>query len=200
MLLSYIYKHAERDPYQLYWYDRLLQKTILRLIPHTLLPNYLTIFRMCATPFVLWLLLSQQYALGIPVFVLVAFTDALDGAMARTRRQITAWGSTYDPVADKLLIGSVVIVFVMQQLDIWLGLALLGIEAIFILSAWWRLSHGRAVQANIWGKIKMNLQVLGVVILLLAVAMQWSSFIPFSRVTFLLALVFALVSLVTYGI
>lgn len=200
MLFSYLYRHAQRDPYQLYWYDRVLQYTLLPLIPRWILPNHITVFRMIATPVVLWLLLSQRYSLGIPVFVLVAFTDALDGALARTRRQITKWGSTFDPVADKLLIGSVVIIFVMQQLDFWLGVAILALETIFILTAWWRLHHGRAVQANIWGKIKMNLQVLGVVILLLAVVMQWSHFIPFSRITFYLAIVFALVSLVTYGI
>lgn len=182
------------------WSDTLLKHTILPCIPRYVMPNHVTVVRMLTTPIVLVLLMRGMYGWGIIAFLLVALTDAIDGAMARTRDQITEWGKVYDPVADKLLIGSVVIVVVMRELGVALGLTLLGIEALFIIAAWWRLHTGRAVQANIWGKIKMILQVLGVTLLLLALVTDWSPFVPVSQATFLLAIVFALVSLVTYGI
>lgn len=190
------------DQTKLQWSDRLLRRVVLPFIPWSLRPNHVTLFRMFATPFVLLLLMRGQYRWAIPVFLFVAFTDALDGAMARTRNQITNWGRIYDPVADKMLIGSVVIIFVMRELDVILGLAILGIEVLFVFSAWWMLKTKRLlqIQANRWGKIKMFLQVVGVTALLFAVITDWPPLIPFSRATFVLAIVFALVSLVTYGI
>ena len=185
---------------QILFTDRILAKTILRLIPQWVRPNHVTVFRMLATPFVLWFIVAQQYAWGIPIFLLVAFTDAIDGAMARTRDQITEWGKVFDPVADKLLIGSVVVVIVLHHLDFYLGVAILGIEATFIAGAAFYKWKRMDVQANLWGKIKMNLQVLGVLVLLLSLMFDWHALLPFSEATFMLAIVFALVSLVTYGI
>lgn len=187
-------------PPKLQWSDRVLRATLLPLIPRRVKPNHVTVLRMLATPFVLLLLMRGEYGWGLLAFLLVALTDAIDGAMARTRNQITEWGKTYDPVADKLLIGSVVIVVVMRELDYLLGLAILGIEALFIVTAWWRLKKGGVVEANRWGKIKMILQVVGVTFLLIALVTGWPPLFPFSKATFLLAIIFALVSLVTYGI
>ncbi|MBI4262156.1 CDP-alcohol phosphatidyltransferase family protein [Candidatus Uhrbacteria bacterium] len=194
------FQSSQRSHEQLFFTDRLLAATVLRLFPRWVRPNDVTVFRMLATPFVLWLIIVQNYVWGIPVFLLVAFTDAIDGALARTRNQITDWGKLYDPLADKLLIGSVVAVVVLQHLDLWLGIAILGIESTFILGAWYFKWRGMIVQANVWGKIKMILEVLAVFLLLLSLMMQWPSLLPFSQATFMLAIAFALVSLVTYGI
>lgn len=177
-----------------------MQMTFLHLIPRSVTPNAVTILRMVATPFVLWLLVVGEYGWGIPVFLLTALTDWIDGAMARTRNQITDWGKIYDPLADKLLIGSVVVVLVMRELSFTLGAAILALESFFIVSAWWRHKRGRVVEANRWGKIKMILQVAGVTLLLIALVTDLPSLFPFSKATFFLAIIFALVSLVTYGI
>lgn len=180
--------------------DRILRATILRLIPRSITPNAVTVFRMVATPFVLWILVRGEYGWGMLAFLLAALTDAIDGAMARTRNQITDWGKMYDPLADKLLIGSVVVVLVMRELSFFLGAAILGIEMLFVISAWWRHKKGKVIEANRWGKMKMVLQVLGVTLLLVALVTAWSPLFPFSQATFFLAIIFALVSLVTYGI
>lgn len=180
--------------------DHILRVTLLRLIPRSVTPNAVTIFRMIATPFILWILVRGEYGLGMLAFLFVALTDAIDGAMARTRNQITDWGKMYDPLADKLLIGSVVVVLVMRELSFFLGVSILAIEILFIISAWWRHTKGRVIEANRWGKIKMGLQVLGVALLLAALVTEWPPLFPFSTATFSLAIIFALVSLVTYGI
>lgn len=190
----------EKQRTRLSWSDALLAYTVLPLIPRSLKPNHVTVVRMFATPILLVLLMYDEYIWGSIAFLFVAFTDALDGAMARTRGQITEWGKVYDPLADKLLVGSIIIVLIIKQLDVYLGISILGIELLFIGSAWWRLKTGRAVQANVWGKIKMFLQVVGVIAVLLALATDWSPLLPFSKATFLLAILFALMSLVTHGI
>ncbi len=180
--------------------DRILRYTILPLIPKWVEPNHITLFRFFATPFVILLIVMENYVWGIPAFIFVAFTDAVDGSLARTRNQITDWGKLYDPLADKLLIGSMVFIIVMRYLNFYLALVLIVIEAIFIIGAWWRHRNGDKVQADIWGKIKMNLQVIGVLFLLFALLFQIDGFFSISAGTFYLAIVFAIISLFSHGI
>ena len=71
---------------------------------------------------------------------------------------------------------------------------------VFILTAWIRMKKGEKVQSNIWGKIKMILQVIGVTILLFAIVFDWAALFPLVSGTLYLAIAFAIVSLLTYGI
>lgn len=189
-----------RDPAKPYWTDYILNATVLKLIPRSVKPNHVTVFRFIATPFVVVLIALQHYAWGIPVFIFVAFTDAIDGAMARMRGQITRWGTIYDPIADKLLVGSLIVVVVFKEINIFVGIALLVLEAVFIATGAYRLHKGIVTPANIWGKIKMLLQVIGLTLLLVAGASHMDTFLHISIGSFVLAMIFALVSLVTYGV
>lgn len=180
--------------------DRWLAATVLKLIPKKVVPNYVTLFRFFATPVVAWLMFFGNYKVGLWAFIIVAFTDAIDGAMARTRNQITEWGKVYDPVADKILIGAMVFIILLRYIDAWTAYLIVFIEFIIILVAWYRLHKGHKVQANVWGKIKMIMQVVGVALLVLAVAFDWAAILPFANATIYLAIAFAIVSLLTYGI
>ncbi|MBU0879943.1 CDP-alcohol phosphatidyltransferase family protein, partial [Patescibacteria group bacterium] len=187
---------------KIFWHDKFLAATILKLIPEIIKPNHLTVFRIIATPAVVVLMVYEQYYIGLIAFLFIAFTDALDGSMARTRNQITEWGKIYDPLADKILIGSMVFAIVLRYIDVWTAVAIVVIEIVFIITAWIRIKKqdGKIVQANIWGKIKMFLQVAGVVILLLAIINNWASLLPFASYALYLAIAFAIVSLLTHGI
>lgn len=185
---------------KIYWHDRLLAKTILPLFPSFVKPNHITAFRFLATPFVIWLMYQENYIWGIPIFLLVAFTDALDGSLARTRREITAWGTLYDPLADKLLIGSVVALIVIQKVNFYLGLIIIILEVLLIGGGWYYKRKGIIKSANRWGKTKMILQVLGVLILLFALAFGIDIFITVSFSVLALAIVFAIISLITGSI
>ncbi len=181
-------------------HDRFLAKTLLRLIPGWVQPNHLTIARFVTTPLVMWITIQKQYALAIPVFLLIAFTDVLDGSLARVRSRVTSWGKIYDPVADKLLIGSLVAILVIQHLGFYLGLAILLIESSFIALGWWKLLNGHQVQANRWGKVKMFLEVLAVTLLLIGLATGVQELFGISATTLYLAIFFAVISLFTSGI
>ncbi|NBS41577.1 hypothetical protein EBS80_02860 [bacterium] len=189
-----------RDPHKLYPHDRLLRATVLRLIPGFVTPNVLTWLRFVLTPFVLYLLYVEDYAAGVPLFVLTAFTDALDGSLARVRKQITDWGSMYDPIADKLLIGSVLLVVVVRHMNPLFGIIIVALEVLIVIGGVIHKRRGHLIMANGVGKIKMLLQFLGVTLLLLAVWTGIDLFIPFSMATFSLAIAFAVLSLLTYGL
>lgn len=189
-----------RDPTKLFPHDHIMRYTLLPLIPSFITPNMITIVRMFCAPIVLWFLFIENYEIGVPFFLLVAFTDAIDGSLARVRHQITEWGTFYDPVADKLLIGSVVLLVVAKHVNVVFTIIILLLEALIIFGGILRKKSGRMTGANIFGKTKMFLQVLGVSFLLIALWAGFDLFIPVSIGTLSLAIVFAVISLFTYGL
>jgi CDP-diacylglycerol---glycerol-3-phosphate 3-phosphatidyltransferase len=191
---------THRDPYKLYPHDHVMKFTIIPLIPRFITPNMITILRMISIPFVLYFLMRENFAIGAPLFIAVAFTDAIDGSLARLRKQITAWGTFYDPVADKLLIGTVVLFVVIKHINLIFGLLIVIVEALIILGGYFRKSKGQITTANAYGKIKMALQVTGVTMLLIALWAGFDLFIPVSIGTLSLAIIFAIISMFTYGL
>jgi len=193
---KYDFQKAEK----IFLHDKILAASILKLIPRFVKPNHVTVFRFVATPIVAILMFYGRYEIGLWSFLIVAFTDMIDGALARTRDQITEWGKIYDPLADKILIGAMVFVIVLRYIDMWTSMVIISLEVVIIITAWYRMKKGIKVQANVWGKIKMGLQVIGVTILLLSIVFNWAALLPFASGSLYLAIAFAVVSLLTYGI
>lgn len=185
---------------RLFLHDRLMAKTVLRFIPHWVQPNHVTAARFMLTPVVLYFLWYEAWAVVLPLFLFTAFTDAIDGSLARTRKQITLWGTAADPAADKVLIGSVVILFVAREVNPVFAAIIVLMEVLIALSGLYRRAHGKISSANEFGKVKMILQVLGVSLLLLARLIDLQLAVPFAVGTLAVAIVFAIVSLITYGI
>ena len=129
--------------------------------------------------------------------VLLCYTNHLDGALARTKHKITSWGTFYDPVADKLLIGTVSVIIVSQYLSFYLALAIVLIELFLVSSAYFRY-RGRVVPAKIMGKTKMVLQCFGVIFLLFYIVFGIGWFLVAAQYILYLAVVFALLSLFVF--
>lgn len=186
---------------KVFTHDKVLSKTLLKLIPKEVYPNHLTVLRVCMVPAILYFLWYENWNIVVPLFLLAALTDLLDGSLARTRKQITLWGTVADPIADKLLIGSVMILFVAREVNPYFAAVIVVVELAIATTALVRRMRGQPyISANWYGKIKMLLQVIGVTALLIA---RWSGvdmFVPFSIGTLSIAIVFALMSLYTYGL
>lgn len=207
--MSIIQKFKEKNPdlfdyleaEEIHPHDHFLENYILRFLPKSITPNRISIFRILATPFVFLLILFGFYNIGVVAFVLVAFTDALDGSLARTQNKITKFGILIDPLADKLLIGSMVLLLVFKYLNFWLGIAVLGIEIIFISMAYlYRVKFKTVRMANLWGKIKMFLQVLSICLVLIALVFENPYLLNIANLILGLSVGFALVSLFRHGI
>lgn len=190
----------QRDPHKLFPHDHVLRYTIIPFIPCFITPNMVTMFRIVMTPVVLWFLYTNQFQVGVPLFLFVAFTDAIDGTLARLRNQVTEWGTFYDPLADKVLIGSVVLLVVVQHVNVIFGLLIVSVEAVLLIGGYIRKRQGKPIGSNLFGKTKMFLQVTGVLMLLIALWAGFDLFIPLSVGTLSLAVVFAVISLFTYGL
>jgi len=175
--------------------DRLFGATLGKIIPTQLLPNHFTVLRMIMTPIVIYILHVGNYRIGVPLFLLAAYTDAIDGALARTRKQITEWGTLFDPIADKLLIGSTLFVIVLDHINYKLGLALLAVEVLIIGgSIYSKLKNNHVEPANFWGKLKMFAEVLGILLLLTSLWSGINLFVDLSNGVLAIALVAALTS------
>jgi phosphatidylglycerophosphate synthase len=146
---------TSRDLTKLYPHDYVMKVLILPLIPKIVQPNHVTVLRFLLTPVVLWLLFTEQYAWGVPVFIFAAATDAIDGSLARVRKQVTPWGIFFDPIADKLLIGSVAMLVALQHFHPVIVLFALVLD--MLPSLRWASTRyvGTVMAANVWGKVKM---------------------------------------------
>ncbi|HVT75076.1 MAG TPA: CDP-alcohol phosphatidyltransferase family protein [Candidatus Paceibacterota bacterium] len=177
--------------------DRLLAKTFLRLLPDGVTPNQITKFRLLSVPFIGALLALDFYATGTMIFLLAAFSDALDGALARTQRKITTWGTLYDPIADKLLIGLVSVIIISKYVSLNLALAIVFIEVALVASAYHRYK-GRVVPAKTMGKTKMILQCVGIGLLLLSIVFGSSALLVAATWILYAAVAFGLLSLFVF--
>lgn len=184
--------------------DRFLNRTFLWAIPQRVTPNSVTLFRFATIPFVLFLLIEGAYGIGTVLFAISAFSDAVDGALARTRQKITDWGKLYDPLADKLLIGSAVFILVSKLISYELAFAIIFIELLLILTAYYKVYVKRSrtqvvPQAVLPGKIKMILQCLGILSLLLYITIAPFALMYYLASFFLyVAVIFAIISLIVY--
>lgn len=185
---------------KLYPHDRILGATIVKLVPKWVHPNHVTILRFFLTPIVLALVWIHAWEWALGLFLFTAFTDALDGTLARLRKEITLWGTMADPIADKLLVGSVVVLFVAREINVLFATLIIVIEILILGGAIYRKRKGVYSSANGYGKIKMFLQILGLALLLAARLFGFELAVPFAIGTLSLAIVFALISLLTYGI
>ncbi len=140
------------------------------------LPNKLTIFRIILVPIMIIIpfLGIKGELFGIPVscliidliFAIASITDQLDGHIARSRNQITTFGKFLDPIADKVLVVTAMIMLVeMGRLPAWIPSIVVFRE--FIVSGY-RLvavgANGNVIAANIWGKIKTVTQMIAIIL------------------------------------
>jgi CDP-diacylglycerol--glycerol-3-phosphate 3-phosphatidyltransferase len=142
------------------------------------LPNYITIARIVVVPLLVVALLTpvaeatfgiSGYALAIVLFVAAALTDIFDGYLARRRNQVSTLGKFLDPIADKLLIASALIVLVERHLaPSWAVVVILGREFIITGLRSVAASEGIVIAAQGMGKLKMWAQCVAVVALLVA--------------------------------
>lgn len=138
-------------------------------------PNKLTVARIvCAFVMIVFLLLSGRVFawLSWVLFVAASLTDLADGSIARARGEVTVFGKFMDPLADKILNYSVMILLLPEGLIPPVALVLILIREFLVAGI--RQSgaeQGVVIAANIWGKLKTLVQdvSLGLILLLRAV-------------------------------
>ena len=161
-------------------------------------PNRLTILRVCLIPVCVWLMhvdSAVARVLAPAVFIVACLSDWLDGWLARRQHIVTNFGKFLDPVADKLLVLSVLVALCgLGRVPSWTCIVILfrelAVDGLRLIA----VEQGRVIAAGPLGKLKTatqmcaltaylcGLDVVGWVLLLLAVALTvWSGVDYFIR-------------------
>lgn len=135
------------------------------------LPNKLTILRVLMIPIIVVCLYMTESWCGIAAtvfFILACLTDFFDGYLARSRQLVTDFGKFLDPVADKLLVLSTMIMLIhLQLLPAWVVIIVLArelsVDGLRMIAA----NRNTVIAAGKSGKIKTTLQMILIISLLI---------------------------------
>ncbi|GAB2708705.1 CDP-diacylglycerol--glycerol-3-phosphate 3-phosphatidyltransferase [Arthrobacter bambusae] len=137
------------------------------------LPNILTMLRIVLVPFFVWFLLEDNSQHGIwrwaavVAFAVAIYTDKLDGDIARSRNLVTNFGKIADPIADKLLIGSaLVLLSALGELPWWITILILVREWGITALRFFVIRYG-VMPASRGGKLKTVVQTVAIFLYIL---------------------------------
>jgi CDP-diacylglycerol--glycerol-3-phosphate 3-phosphatidyltransferase len=135
-------------------------------------PNVLTVLRILLVPVVVVALTVETPngdTIAAVVFAIAAFTDGLDGYIARSRKSITTFGKVMDPIADKMLITAALIALVsLDRLAAWVAMVIIAREFAVSSLRVAAAAEGAIIPASILGKIKTVIQIIAVMALIAA--------------------------------
>lgn len=139
------------------------------------LPNKLTLMRIAAIPIIIVLMLLEDSVewfryVAVLMFILASLTDMLDGKIARKNNIVTDFGKLMDPLADKALVVSVLILLVEQSrlsavpviLIVVREFAVTSLRAIAAASP-----DQKVIAASMWGKLKTVTQMITIIMIML---------------------------------
>lgn len=139
-------------------------------------PNKLTIFRIILVPImvIFSLITIPLDVFGVPlnfiimdiIFIIASITDKLDGYLARKNNEITNFGKFLDPIADKILVVSAMLILVGSgKLPAWIPIIIITRE--FAVSGYRLIAveqNGKVIPASIWGKLKTVTQMIAIIL------------------------------------
>jgi CDP-diacylglycerol--glycerol-3-phosphate 3-phosphatidyltransferase len=131
------------------------------------LPTVLTLSRIVLIPVFIFTV-YQHPIFGAVIFAIASITDFLDGYLARRSGEITKFGIILDPIADKFLVISALIVLVdIKRLAVWIAITIIVREFLVTGLRVVALSKDIVIPAEIGGKIKTTLQIVAILCLIL---------------------------------
>lgn len=137
------------------------------------LPNIVTISRIALVPVfaVVYLVTDNYHWVASLLFAAAAFTDWLDGYLARKLEQATPFGAFLDPVADKLIVVTALVLLIGNHANLWMtlpGVIIVGREIVIsALREWMAEMNRRGLVSVSWvGRLKTTVQMVAIIVLL----------------------------------
>lgn len=130
------------------------------------IPNFLTLLRVIAIPFFIFFVLKEMAFYALLLFVIASITDYFDGLIARKFNIVTDFGKLMDPLADKILVLSALVLLSIQPISLlhWSVTAIIAFReiAVTILREYYHKKN-IIIPAALSGKIKTTLQMTGII-------------------------------------
>ncbi|MEE8575608.1 MAG: CDP-diacylglycerol--glycerol-3-phosphate 3-phosphatidyltransferase [Thermodesulfobacteriota bacterium] len=166
------------------------------------LPNKLSLIRIAVSPVLILMLLSPGKGLSVAaaiVFIITCLTDWLDGYLARKMDIVTSFGKFLDPLADKLLLMTTLIMMIpLGRIPAWMVALIIGREMAVTGLRAVASAEGVVIAASFYGKVKMVSQVVAIVPLLLHYTFYGINFHSLGMVLIWIALILTVWSGVDY--
>lgn len=189
------------DEHKEYWFEKMFLPIINREI--TTAPNLISIFRgLMALPLLIFIF-DQRYGLSLAFFIFIMLLDAIDGPLAKVLNQQSDLGEILDPMGDKLAFAVVFLTLGEIYIRPWLFIGTIFIEMIIVIMALLLRPIGKKLNLNfkkkatIWGKVKLNLQVIGCGLMLIQ-RMDITSTVYFTNSIFTICLLLSMISIIEY--
>ena len=173
------------------------------------IPNSLTLLRIFFVPLLVAALVADSRTIylwgwhvanelvALAIFLVAAFTDLMDGYLARRWKQITTVGTLLDPIADKLLVSSALVSLVqVRVIPGWMAILVIGREFAVTGLRGIAAASGITIKASDLGKTKMLAQVIAISLLMLS--MSNASLMPYAIFWMWGVVVFGVASAVQY--
>lgn len=128
--------------------------------------NVVTVVRIAITPAVIALVIQGRHREAAIWFAVAAFTDFLDGWLARARHTVSTVGQYLDPIADKILLSGVFVALaIAHAVPVWFVVLVLGRDVALLVASViaMRVSTYSDYTPTIWGKTSTMLQILAAV-------------------------------------
>jgi CDP-diacylglycerol--glycerol-3-phosphate 3-phosphatidyltransferase len=164
------------------------------------LPTLLTLSRIILIPFFV-LIAPDRPFLGALIFGVASITDFLDGYLARKTGQITKFGIILDPIADKFLVISALILLVdMARLSAWIAIAIIVREFLVTGLRAVALSKDIVIPAEMGGKLKTFSQITAILCLIISMNIFGIDLYDVGIVFIWIAMVLSIISGVQYTV
>ncbi len=161
--------------------------------------NKITILRIFIVPFFIFFMLADfikfNSEISVFIFILASLTDKLDGYIARKSGNITDFGKFLDPIADKLLVSSALILLTAKDIiPAWITVIIISRELIIDAFRLIASEKGAVIAASKWGKVKTVIQMATITLLLIGLPALES----FSKILIYISLLLTVISLFDY--
>ena len=158
------------------------------------LPTILTLSRIVLIPFFV-IITPYSPILGVVIFGIASLTDFLDGYVARKKGQITKFGIILDPIADKFLVISALILLVdMGRLSVWVAIIIIVREFLITGLRVVALSKDIVIPAELGGKLKTGFQITAILCLIMDMSLFGLDLYDIGTVLIWVAVVLSIVS------
>jgi len=132
-----------------------------------LTPNFMTMSRIISVPVIVILLMYETRAttfISALIFSIASITDYFDGYLARTRGLMTKLGKILDPLADKLLVVSTLVMLVdLHFIEAWIACVIIGRELAVTSLRCVLIENKQDVAASWLGKYKTGFQIAAII-------------------------------------
>lgn len=141
------------------------------------------------------------------IFITASITDAIDGHIARSRKLVTDFGKFLDPLADKLLVTSAMLVL-LEEGRLWGWVVAIILAREFAVTGLRSIaaSKGKVIAASMYGKVKTTFQMIMIILLLInnfpfsIIYIHTGIYIPMDKIIIVVATLLTIISGVDYFI